>query len=98
LSSISEAGGGKNLTDSLFHTQKLLLAEYVKKKDGSAHNVIECLEAITLGQQETGADGSCTTLEISCVRPSKIDGVKKGAFAGISSWYHFKFNHNVRST
>jgi len=94
--SISEAGGGKDLTDSHFHTQKLLLSEHVKKKDGSARNVAECVEAIALGQREVGAEASCTTFEISCVRPSKVDGAKKGTFAGISSFYNFKFEHNAQ--
>jgi len=92
--SISEAGGGEDITDSFFHTQKLLLAEHVKKKDGSARNVAECVETIALGEREVGAEGSCITLAMSCDRPSKVDGAKKGTFSGISSLYHFKFGHS----
>jgi hypothetical protein len=43
---ISEAGGGKDLTDSLIQKQKQLLAEIVEKKGGSVKSAAEAVKSV----------------------------------------------------
>jgi len=77
-----------------FSHAKTAIGGTCEKKDGSARNVAECVEAIALGEREVSAEGSCITLVMSCYRPSKVDGAKKSTFSGISSFNHFKFEHS----
>jgi hypothetical protein len=93
--SVSEAGGGKDLTDSLFMKQKQHLREGMTKKGGSARNAGECVSTVMQGEEEVGATGSCATREFAFDRPLSAAGagVKKGGLQGISGIYHFAYQY-----
>jgi hypothetical protein len=92
--SVSEAGGGKDLTDSLFMQQKQRLKQGVNKKGGSARSASECVSTVMQGEEEVGSTGSCATREMVFIRPlSAVTGGKKGALPGISTFYHFTFGY-----
>jgi hypothetical protein len=44
--SVSEAGGGKDLTDSLFMQQKQCIREGVKQTGGLTRNATECVATV----------------------------------------------------
>ena len=87
--SVSEAGGGKDLTDSLIMQQKQCIREGVKQTGGSARNATECVATVQKGEEQVGSKGSCATREMIYNRPSSgVNGAKKGALPGISTIYH----------
>ena len=93
--SISEAGGGKDLTDRLIQKQKQLLAEAVKKKGGSVKSATEAVQSVLAGQEESGGNGSCVTAEFAFERSLQVvTGGIKGALSGISSLYHFMYEYD----
>ena len=58
----SEAGGGKDLTDSLIMQQKQRIRDGVKQTGGSARNGTECVAAVQKGEVQVGSRGSmCNT-------------------------------------
>jgi hypothetical protein len=59
--SVSEVGGGKDLTDSLIMQQKQHIREGVKQTGGSAENATEYVETVQKGEDQVGSRGSCTT-------------------------------------
>jgi hypothetical protein len=90
--SVSEAGGGKDLTDSLIMQQKQRIREGVKQTGGSARNATECVSTVQKGEEQVGSRGSCATREMIYNRPSGgVNGAKKGALPGISSIYHYQY-------
>ena len=50
--SVSEAGGGKDLTDSLIMQQKQRIREGVKQTGGSARNATECVATVQKGEEQ----------------------------------------------
>ena len=95
--SVSEAGGGKDLTDSLIMQQKQRLREGVLKPGGSTRNAWECVTTVQEGEEEVGATGSCATREMVSNRPSSgVNGAKKGALPGISTLYHLEYEYQDR--
>jgi hypothetical protein len=90
--SVSEAGGGKDLTDSLIMQQKQRIQEGVKQTGGSARNPTECVVTVQEGEEQVGSRGSCATREMIYNRPSGgVIGAKKGALPGISTMYHYQY-------
>ena len=90
--SVSEAGGGKDLTDSLIMQQKQRIREGVKQTGGSARNATECVATVQQGEEQVGSTGSCATREMVYNRPSAgVNGAKKGALPGISTIYHYQY-------
>ena len=90
--SVSEAGGGKDLTDSLIMQQKQRIREGVKQTGGSARNATECVATVQKGEEQVGSRGSCATREMIYNRPSGgVIGAKKGALPGISTMYHYQY-------
>jgi hypothetical protein len=70
--SVSEAGGGKDLTDSLIMQQKQCIREGVKQTGGSARNATECVATVQQGEEQVGSRGSCATREMIYNRPSEV--------------------------
>jgi hypothetical protein len=62
--SVSEAGGGKDLTDSLIMQQNQSIREGVKQTGGSARNATECVATVQKGEEQVGSRGSCATREM----------------------------------
>ncbi len=90
--SVSEAGGGKDLTDSLIMKKKQCIREGVKQTGGSARNPTECVATVQKGEEQVGSKGSCTTREMIYNRTSSgVNGAKKGALPGISTIYHYGY-------
>ena len=90
--SVSEAGGGKDLTDSLIMQQKQRIREGVKQTGGSARNATECVATVQKGEEQGGSRGSCATREMIYNRPSGgVNGAKKGTLPGISTIYHYQY-------
>ena len=90
--SVSEAGGGKDLTDSLIMQQKQRIREGVKQTGGSARNATECVATVQKGEEQVGSRGSCATREMIFNRPlGGVIGAKKGALPGISTMYHYQY-------
>lgn len=88
---VSEAGGGKDLTDSAFSLHKHHIREGVKKKHGSARNAAEVTAVVLQGLTEVGGHESCATRHMVFERAANITGGKKGSIPGIASMYHFTF-------
>jgi hypothetical protein len=77
--SVSETGGGKDLTDSLIIQQNQSIREGVKQKGGSARNDTECVVTVQKGEEQVGSTGSCSTREMIYNRSSEgVNDVKKG--------------------
>ncbi len=90
--SVSEAGGDKDLTDSLIIQQKQRIREGVKQTGGSVRNGTECVVTVQKGEEQVGSRGSCATREMIYNRPSGgVNGAKKGALPDISSIYHYQY-------
>jgi hypothetical protein len=70
--SVSEAGGGKDLTDSLIMQQKQRIREGVKQAGGSARNATECVATVQKGEEQVGSRGSCATREMIFNRTSEV--------------------------
>ncbi len=90
--SVSEAGGGKDLTDSLIMQKKQHIREGVKQTKGSARNATECVATVQQGEEQVGSRGSCATREMVYNRSSTgVNGAKKGALTGILTIYHYQY-------
>ncbi len=77
--SVSETGGGKDLTDSLIMQQKQRIREGVKQTGASARNATECVATVQKGEEQVGSRGSCATREMIYNRPSGgVIGAKRG--------------------
>ena len=90
--SVSEVGGGKDLTDSLIMKQKQRIREGVKQTGESTHNAAECVATVQQGEEQVGSRGSCATREMIYNRHSSgVNGAKKGALPDISTFYHYQY-------
>ncbi len=56
--SVSEDGGGKDLTDSLIMYQKQRIREGVKQTGGSTRNGTECVVTVQQGEEQVGLGSS----------------------------------------
>ena len=90
----SEAGGGKDFTDSLVQKHKLMLAEAVRKRGGTACTAEELVANIAQGYRENGQGGSNDTREIIIPRVC-VPGAAEGGIPGISSLYYFKLEYSA---
>jgi hypothetical protein len=90
--SVSEAGGGKDLTDSLIMQQKQSIREGVNQTGGSEHNPTKCVATVQKGEEQVGSRGSCPTREMIYNRTSSgVNGDKKEALPDISTIYHYEY-------
>ena len=90
--SVSETGGGKDLTDSLIMQQKHRIREGVRQTGGSAHNSTECVSTVQKGEEQVGSRASCATREMIYNRSSSgVNGSKKGVLSDISTIYHYEY-------
>jgi hypothetical protein len=56
------------------------------------YNTTECVTTVQKGEEQVGSRGSCDTREMIYNRHSGgVNGVKKGALAGISTMYHYEY-------
>ena len=90
--SISEAGGGKDLTDSLIQKHKHMLRQQTRKPGGSACTAAELVDNIAAGSRESETGGSCDTAELSFQRP--LVQAEEKTIVGISSLYLFKYEYS----
>jgi hypothetical protein len=90
----TEAGNGKNYTDSLVQKQKLHIDEHLKRNNASARVASEMAGAAAAGQAECGAAMSCDTGEIIINRPSEAGGARQNSIPGIQGMYHFEYEYD----
>lgn len=89
--SFSEAGGGKDLSDSFVQKQKLMIREGVKRQGGSARTAEECVQTVLQGEKETNSGHASVSGVLEFLRPH-VAGADENAIPGISGVYHVKYS------
>ena len=87
--SISEAGGGKDITDSKFQKAKLDVRSQVNADQGDATNAEQLNEALE-SRKVLSERSSNISRVVQFDRPKNTPRVKKGVMEGITKLYHWK--------
>lgn len=89
----SEAGNGKNKTDSNLQKDKLHIKEGMKKPGARGETAAQLCQHVISGRIETGTSGSAVSKEIVIDRDCDISKPQENCMVGIKKFYHVKYDH-----
>ena len=87
----SEAGNGKNHTDSELQKEKHHIREYIKLPGASAQNAAEVVHAVQHGKEACGTQGNAFHAQLYVNRTCEVACVEKGSIKNISKFYHYEY-------